>query len=177
VWPAIRKEVPDAELHVFYGSQLLRKVDLVWAQRIADKMEALADQGVVDRGRVGPAVLAREMLSAGVFLHPSWHADRPWTETYGIVAVEAQAAGLRVVCGSHGALRETVRSPWAFVDGDPRDGTWPTHFAVCAADALSAPEAKGQRAMIAASVSHMTWDAVVDRFESVLSSCPSEVSL
>lgn len=117
VWPGVRERVPGAELHVFYGFDNWRKAadHLHDAQMMAqiDRLEKLLDHarplGVRKRGKVDQHTLAREMLAAGAWAHPSVLADgQPFFETSCIGAMEAQAAGLRVVCGAHGALNETV---------------------------------------------------------------------
>lgn len=104
LWPLIRKEVPDAELHVFYGFDNLRRgrpSDVA----LADKLEATAKatEGVFLRGRVSPKELAREFLKSGVWFYPTW-----FSETSCITAMQAQAAGLDIITSPIAALKETV---------------------------------------------------------------------
>ena len=63
----------------------------------------MEQKGVVAHGRVDQQTLAREMLSAGVWILPTW-----FCETSCISAMEAQAAGLRIVASKLAALEETV---------------------------------------------------------------------
>jgi glycosyltransferase involved in cell wall biosynthesis len=109
------------------------------------------------------------MLSSGAMLFPSWHKDKPWTETSCIVALEAAAAGLRIVTAPHGALPETVKRG-VFVSGELSPG-WLDRFAGASIDALTAPEVDGEREAIAGSVAGMTWDAVAERLEWVIAEC------
>jgi glycosyltransferase involved in cell wall biosynthesis len=56
------------------------------------------------------AALARLMASAGVVFVPS-----QWAEPFGLVSIEAQAVGSRVVVTARGGLPETVIDPGSFV--------------------------------------------------------------
>jgi glycosyltransferase involved in cell wall biosynthesis len=123
-WPAIRRAVPDAELHVFYGwlswetsaklnndEPALRSIRFL--KELAEKTE-----GVFLCGRVDQYMLAREMLSAGVWVLPTW-----FQETSCISAMEAQAAGCRIVTSPIAALNETV-GPRGEMIGQGRENEW-----------------------------------------------------
>jgi len=92
--PDIRAADPGAELHVF-GYEYRDN---------AGGDAALQDQpGVVWRGRVGKAELARELRSAAVMTYPS-----TFKETFCTSVAEGQAAGLPVVSSGLAALSERV---------------------------------------------------------------------
>lgn len=115
LWPLVRAEVPDAELHVYYGFDNLRKgrpADVA----LADKLEAQAKAtpGVVLHGRVSPRELAREFMASGVWFYPTW-----FSETSCITAMQAQAAGLYCVTSPIAALNETVSEPGWLIPGAP----------------------------------------------------------
>lgn len=131
-WPRIRALVPDAELHVFYG---FANFSPERAKPYLDKLEELAPYGVIARGRVDQATLAAEMLSAGVWIHPSWTGEKAFEETSCIGAMEAQAAGLHVVCGAHGALSETVLVGRR-IPGDAREHGVQSQFVDAVVDAM-----------------------------------------
>ena len=101
LWPLIRAEVPDAELHVFYGFAGLRAIQPALADALETK--AYATEGVVLHGRVPPRELAQEFLKSGVLMYPTW-----FSETFAITAAQAQAAGMRTVTSPIAALKETV---------------------------------------------------------------------
>jgi len=117
-WPAIRAEVPDAELHVFYGMDNIEKT--IAATNDAElstllrriKHLARTLPGVFLRGRVNQEELAREMLGAGVWGYPTG-----FTETSCIGAAEAQSAGLYIVSSALAALAETVSTRGVLLDG------------------------------------------------------------
>lgn len=110
VWPIIQFEVPDAELHVFYGFESWeRSAEIMGdagqlAQIAGYKARLASTPGVHVRGRVDQATLAREMMMSKVWAYPT-----AFTETYCITAIEAQAAGCIPVTSDLAALHETVR--------------------------------------------------------------------
>lgn len=118
IFPKIKEKVPDAELHLFYGfnnAEVMATQNPGLAteiQRMKNKAESLAHLGVHLRGRVNQNQLADEMLSAGVWTHLTW-----FTESSCISAMEALAAGCRVVCTDKAALSETA-SIGALIEGD-----------------------------------------------------------
>lgn len=122
MWPRIRERVPDAELLIFYGFEGWEKVarinnDRAQLQMIANlKHLASTLPGVTLRGRVNQKQLAEEFLAAGVLTYPTWF----W-ETSMIGAMEAQAAGLRIVTSRLAALVETVGEYGVLLDVDAED--------------------------------------------------------
>lgn len=118
LFPAIRAEHPEAELHVFYGFQN-------WDMSIGgegndasrewrDRIHAALDQpGVFYHGRVGQERLAEEFLKSDIWLYPT-----RFTETYCITALEAQMAGVLCICTDLAGLRTTVAERGILVEGD-----------------------------------------------------------
>jgi glycosyltransferase involved in cell wall biosynthesis len=124
VWPEIREQVPDAELHVFYGFDVLDRVAIQNPELFAYKTALLnrvaelgsEEAGIHLRGRIGQRDLAAEMQEARVWSYPT-----AFLETSCIGAMEARASGLPIVTSNIGALQETVGShgqllPWAVGD-------------------------------------------------------------
>ena len=117
LWPAIRDISPAAELHVYYGFETWRKLALLYGPQSQlariDCLEARlkSTPGVVFHGRVGQAELAKSFLQSQLWLYPT-----DFLETSCISAMEAQAAGCKLVATRCGALPETVPGAW-FVDG------------------------------------------------------------
>lgn len=118
VWPRIKEQVPQAELHLYYGfknweySAQFDKLQSDLIGRLKAQIKAMESLGVVYHDRVNKDVLAEEFLSAGCWIHPTW-----FTETSCITAMEAQAAGLRMVTSSIAALNETVADRGVLIDG------------------------------------------------------------
>ncbi len=117
LWPTIRDISPAAELHVYYGFETWRKLALLHGPQSQlariDCLEArlASTPGVVFHGRVGQVELAKSFLQSQLWLYPT-----DFLETSCISAMEAQAAGCKLVATRCGALPETVPGAW-FVDG------------------------------------------------------------
>lgn len=119
VWPKIKEQVPEAELHLYYGFKNWEfmaqhdkpQMDLI--NYLKNKIAEMAPLGVVYHDRISQQQLSEEFLSAGCWIHPTW-----FTETSCITAMEAQAAGLFITTSSIAALNETVASRGTLIDGD-----------------------------------------------------------
>lgn len=107
MWSLIKKTWADAELKIFYGWEYFDKSLFLEGQRqIKEKLRKLIRQdGVKWCGRVGQYQLVEEMFQAGILLYPPPHDFR---ETYGIIFLEAQAAGVLCAYRQNGALGETI---------------------------------------------------------------------
>lgn len=129
VWPEIKKQVPQAELHLFYGFKNWefvakhdpKQMDLI--NSLKAKIKDMASLGVVFHDRVNQEKLAEEFLSAGVWTHPTW-----FTETSCITAMEMQAAGVRMVTSSIAALNETAGNRASLIDGDWTSAEYKSNF-------------------------------------------------
>lgn len=107
MWPDVLKEVPDAELHIFYGWNLYDKmVDVgVRSEEFKKMMLQLMNQkGVFEHGRVGHKQLIKEFYKSGVYAYSS-HFE----EISCISAMKAQACGCVPVVTNYAALKETVK--------------------------------------------------------------------
>jgi glycosyltransferase involved in cell wall biosynthesis len=111
--PAIKAEVPDAVLHVYYGFDTWRKMAVSakrqdWIKAIS-YFETLLDEqaragNLVFHGRVNQTELAEAFKQSKVWTYPT-----AFHETSCITAMEAQAAGCVPVTSRLGALPETVK--------------------------------------------------------------------
>lgn len=108
IWPDVKKAVPKAELHFFYGRQSFVAVHkenperLAWLEDLEKKMEELPD--VYDRGKVSQAVIAEETMSSGIWAYPC-----PFPEISCITAMKSQAGGAVPVASNFAALNETIQ--------------------------------------------------------------------
>lgn len=104
-WPDIRKAVPHAELHVFYGWNTFYELNkdnperMAWMDSMKFKMEM---PGIVNHGRVDQVTLAAEMLKSNIWLYPT-----EFPEIHCITALEMQAAGCYPITSGYAALAET----------------------------------------------------------------------
>lgn len=117
VFPKIKAQVPQAELHLYYGFENWRKIagnDQLQLDLI-NRLEHAAKntEGVFYHGRVSQDELCKEFMISGVILYPTW-----FSETSCITMMQAQVAGLNVVTSNIAALKETVKN------GVLLDGEW-----------------------------------------------------
>lgn len=109
LWPEVRKEVPDAELDIFYGWNSFDAVhksnpeQMKWKWGVIRQLNLLKDQGVTEHGRVDHETLAQKFKEAKVWAYPT-----EFTEIHCITALKAQEAGCIPVTTGCYALKETV---------------------------------------------------------------------
>jgi glycosyltransferase involved in cell wall biosynthesis len=99
LFPRVRAEVPDAELHIFgceYG-----KAD--GSQDLGEALRGAPQPGVYWRGAVSKSTLAQELRAAALMAYPCI-----FRETFCLAVAEAQAAGLPAVTSDRAALAERV---------------------------------------------------------------------
>jgi 2-polyprenyl-3-methyl-5-hydroxy-6-metoxy-1,4-benzoquinol methylase len=107
IWPDIKKEVPDAELHIFYGWNLF---DIGYSdnpERMAwkEKMNNLMTQpGITHLGRISHEACIKEFEKAGIWAYPTHFG-----EISCITAMRAQAYGAIPCVINYAALKETVQ--------------------------------------------------------------------
>lgn len=107
IWSEVKKEVPDAELHVFYGWLLFKHFYKGNPERMSwmRKMEELLKQpGVTEHGRVSQPEMEKWMKSCGIWAYPSH-----FYEINCISGIKAQAYGSVPVVTDYAALKQTVQ--------------------------------------------------------------------
>lgn len=131
IWPAIKKEVPDAKLDIYYGWESYISMNhnnpgnqpggMNW-MRMMQAWEKKLD-GVTDHGKIGQQEIVQEIFKSGVWAYPC-----PFPEIYAITAVKAQAGGAVPVASNFAALDETiqygVKLPMKAQDEDTPVGKW-----------------------------------------------------
>jgi len=159
-WPRIRERSPGAELHVYYGLEMIKSVmahrppeiQTILAQKIA-KIEGLRNQvGVEWMGRVSVAAVSEAMKGAGVWAYPV-----DFDEAFCAAAARAQACGCWPVVYNRAALAETVA--WG------RVATADSFVDDCIAMAQNSEDRNGMRAWAR---SAFAWERVADKFERMM---------
>jgi glycosyltransferase involved in cell wall biosynthesis len=123
LFPEIRNQVPDAELHVFSDMKIYQYSDEKDQERCGHIYAKLDQPGVVNHGSVGQEELARQLADCKILAYTN-----KFPETSCIAAMEAQAAGCVVVTSELGALPETVGPYGIFVSGKPGEESYNTQF-------------------------------------------------
>lgn len=107
-WADIRKEVPDAELDIYYGFHVYDAIHrgnparMKWKEQVTALMQ---QPGINYHGRVGHDELHKAYASSGVWAYPT-----DFTEISCISAMKAQALGAIPVTTTLAALDETVKN-------------------------------------------------------------------
>lgn len=118
MWPDVKKSVPDAELHIFYGWQLFDRFyqnnpsSMSWKNKM---LEMMKHEGITEHGRVEQNKLVEEYEKSGIWAYPTHFG-----EINCISAIKAQAYGCEPVVVNYAALKETVQYGKK-VDGDIYD--------------------------------------------------------
>lgn len=108
IWEDVRKEVPDAELHIYYGWNTYDEMVKKGVRNPKFKeimLPYMTQEGVFEQGRVGHKLLVKELQMSGLWVYPS-HFE----EISCISAMKAQASGCVPVCTNYAALAETVKA-------------------------------------------------------------------
>jgi len=156
LFPDIRAEVPGTELHVF-GYEYRH-----------DGAAGAKDQpGVVWRGTLGKADLARELRSATLMTYPS-----TFKETFCTSVAEAQAAGLPVVASDKAALAERVSDgvDGFVIPGPAGEAAFRQGFVQAVVRLLRARDLRSRfgAAAAAAALSDYDWDRIVAQWDAML---------
>ena len=163
MWPAVKKAVPDAELHIFYGWQLFEKFykdnasSMAWMNKMKEMMTA---DGITDHGRVPQEELAEFTKTCGIWAYPTHFG-----EISCISAIKAQAYGCEPVVVNYAALKETVQYGRR-VEGDIYDEETKEAFKKELIDALENPMPDEKRnEMIEWATEQYSWLHVAGRWD------------
>lgn len=105
VFPSIKKEVPDATLHIFYGWNTYDKMVEIGMRDASFKdmmTKKMAQEGVFEHGRIGQKELVDELSRSDVFAYPC-----KYEEISCISVLRAQACGAVPVTTDYAALNES----------------------------------------------------------------------
>ncbi len=107
IWPDVKKEVPEANLHIFYGWGLFDKLYYnnperkMWKERMVELMK---QPGVTEYGKIGQEQIIDEYMKSGIWAYPTHFG-----EISCISAMKAQACGAIPVTIDYAAVHETVQ--------------------------------------------------------------------
>lgn len=169
IWPDVKKAVPKAHLHVYYGFQLFERfykdnpASMAWMERMK---EGLKQKGVTDHGRVPQHKLVDEYKKSGIWAYPTHFG-----EINCLSAIKSQAYGCEPVVVNYAALKETVQFGRK-VEGDIYDEETQETFKKELIEALLRPMAEGERSkMMKWAREKYSWDKIAtswsDEFKEV----------
>lgn len=178
-WPKILERVPDATFFHTYGPwyDIVAKVSPETAAHRA-RCSALSEHPSIHPvGGLGQKDLAMLMRSSMAWCAPSYFSmgKVKFSETSCIGALEAQAAGCRVVCSNWGALTETVQTGDK-IDGDPMSDEWREKFIDAVVTALTDPAVQETAQTEGPDVTaHKDWYPVCLQLESLWGHKPAKL--
>jgi glycosyltransferase involved in cell wall biosynthesis len=167
-WMDIKTQVPQATLDIFYGFKNWEFVaqrdpdQMALIERLKTQMEIMKPVGVNFRDRVNQEQLAEEFLSAGVWAYSTW-----FSESSCISAMEAQAAGLRIVTSPIAALNETVANRGVLVPGEWTSQGYKKLFVQAVVEALQKEDDSDRAALQQHAKSHFDLDTLAQEWEKI----------
>ena len=118
IWPEVKQEVPEAQLHIFYGWDLFIKFyhdnpsSMIWKNKMDEMMKA---KGITEHGRISQSELVAWYQQCGIWAYPTHFG-----EISCINAMKAQVYGSIPVVINYAALQTTVQHGIK-IDGDIYD--------------------------------------------------------
>lgn len=106
-WPEIKRAVPKANLHVFYGFKNFEYAHkenpemMAWAEKMKEKLN---QDGITFYGRTGQDEINQHTAEAGVWAYPT-----EFPEISCITAMKCQALGAYCISTGYAALAETQK--------------------------------------------------------------------
>lgn len=155
-WPTVRERVPDAELHVCYGFEVWEASADADARKLIEHLKRMVvgreRDGIFYHGRISQKDLAIEQLKSGVWCYATW-----FSETACLSAMEAHAAGLRMVTSPIAALEETVGDRGTMIEGDWMDPGYQRRWADAVADEMLRPGDEDRIALQRYARENLSW--------------------
>ena len=125
IWPQVREQIPDAELHTFYsfgGFERNKWRMDKYASTWWEVRSHLDQPGVVNHGPIGKQALAREQKKAALLAYPSdLYVDG---ETFGMVVLECMAAGVPTLISDAASLPGVYGDAAAILPRPIEDEHW-----------------------------------------------------
>ena len=176
IWPRVRERVPGAELHIFYGFQTWEACadEAQWKliNRLKQMLKDYETAGVFFHGRVSQSQLAQEYMKSGVWPYSTW-----FSETSAITAMEAQAAGLRIVTSPIAALNETVGERGTMIHGDWLSLEYQNAFIDAVVQAMNKPDDSDREQLKRYARENFSWDGVASSWDKMFDDVMIESSI
>lgn len=175
MWPAIRRAVPDAELHIFYHlDRFIRDLaenlffgEVAWRARLLQQLRPTMTvaNGVFIHGAVSRKELRRWQVQTKVLAMPFDPAVP--TEGFGLSYLEGLAAGCYVIARPDDALPELFGDAIQWIPSAICDEAFRARFATAVVDALQA-SVNPYAEMASRVVSKFTWERAAEAMEAAL---------
>lgn len=163
IWPEVKKAVPEAELHVYYGWTLFEKFYRNNPERMqwmANMNKMMEHEGITHHGRVSQPEIIEEMKKCGVWAYPTHFG-----EISCITAMKAQMLGCIPVVINYAALQTTVQHGIK-IEGDIYDPDIKKLFTEELIKLLNDPDKQDaiRKKMVPWAKKHYTWARVAKQW-------------
>ena len=161
MWPDVKKEVPEAELHIAYGFQLFDQFykdnpgSMMWK---ANMLKMMKYDGITDHDRLPQPKLAELMQTCGTWSYPTHFG-----EINCISALKAQYYGCEPVVINYAALKETVQFGRK-IEGDIYDDAIKEEFKKQLIDALKNPMSEEKRKEMQKWAEQWKWENIAKQW-------------
>ncbi|WP_237396172.1 hypothetical protein [Okeania sp. KiyG1] len=152
-WPIIKREIPEAELHIYYGwtKRDYSEKLIPWRQKM---MELMEQPGVIEHGIVGHNQLMHEKSTSAIHYYGC-----AYEEIDCISLRESAMVGCVPVTTNYAAIKE--KDYCIKVDGDPQVKETQEALAYRVVELLKNPQELGEiRGKIQESVKNEIWEQV-----------------
>lgn len=152
LFPRIRAQVPNVELHIYSGLQVWSGIHDPWEEYKSQRVlrHATGQIGIFWYPPQAKPQLYQALRSGTLWTYPNHAApdSTTWAETFCLAALEAQAAGLPVITSARGALPETVADQISgiLIPGDPDSESYQQTFVDTTLHLLNHPAQRQQLA-------------------------------
>lgn len=173
MWPEIKKNIPSASLHVYYGWNMLDKIVALsggssplaqYKERVVAIYDAVKHLDVEWHNRVSRAELQEVETTCDFWLYPTH-----FLETYCITAVEMQMNGALPLVNPIGALQEVVPNTMGHVLGMPNHPDYRKRYIEKLASYMAdTPGQEEDRVQNRAWAEIQTWDSRYDDWRAML---------
>jgi glycosyltransferase involved in cell wall biosynthesis len=181
LWPIIKDSYPEANLHLFYGWDMIDKVigmhkgrgaGIIHLEEFRNKcinqIEALGGEtgGIYSHGRVNQVELARHMAKCSIWAYPT-----DFMETFCITALEMQMSGVIPLTSNLAALQETVNPEVPKITGWPKNSSYQKEFLKMLGAMINQEEWQGHiRERNREFASQFSWENVYIKWQDLIKS-------
>lgn len=179
LWPIIKGKFPEAELHTYYGWNIIDKIirssrgrspQVSYLEEFKAKCLAQIDicggeeGGIYQHGRINQEELAKEMAKCSVWTYPT-----SFMETFCITAIEMQMSGVIPVTSALAALNETVAPHYIKVEGWPQNSAYQGQWLNLLAAIIEQPEwAEWARIEAKEYASQFSWEYAYSKWNDLI---------
>ena len=150
LWPIIKQHFPEANLHLFYGWDMINKIiamhkgkapGISFIEELRNKcltqIQNLGGEegGIYSHGRVNQRELAKHMAKCSFWTYPT-----DFMETFCITALEMQMSGVIPITSNLAALNETINPDVPRITGWPKNTAYQKQFLTILAGMINQEE-------------------------------------